>query len=250
MKKQKVQLGIHLIILIVFIALVAFISIKYGPGIIKIIRNPDRFRDFLASYKSISILVFIFFQILQVVIAAIPGEFTQLAGGYVYGTLFGTIYSTVGILLGAIIAFYASRLIGFRLVKDLVPEKNLEKFNFLINNPKSEITMFILFLIPGTPKDILVYLAGLTPIKPSYFFVIFIVARFPFILVSSFVGAHIKEQNYLPVAIISGIVGTLFVLGLIYKDRVINIVHKLGPLYKDKLTRVWLKLFSGKKGSS
>ncbi len=249
MKKQKAQLGIHLLLLVLFIALVAFFSVKYGPGILNIIRKPDRFRDFLASYQSVSILVFIFFQVLQVVVSAIPGEFVQIAGGYVYGTLFGTIYSTTGILIGAVIAFYIARLIGFRLVKDLVPDNKLERFNFLINNPKSEITMFILFLIPGVPKDILIYLAGLTPIKPVPFFIIFIIARFPFILVASFVGAHIQARNYLPVAIVSGIVGALFVLGLIYKNKVIQIVHKLGPLYKDKIIFIWYKLFSDKKNS-
>jgi uncharacterized membrane protein YdjX (TVP38/TMEM64 family) len=233
MKKQKAQLGFHLLLLIVFVALAVFFTVKYGPGIIKIIRKPDHFRDFLASYKSISILVFMFFQVLQVVISPIPGEFVQIAGGYVYGTFLGTVYSTTGILIGAIIAFYIARLVGFRLVKDLVSEQSIEKLNFLVNNPKSEITMFILFLIPGIPKDILVYLAGLTPIKPLNFFIIFIIARFPIILASSFVGSNIQERDYLPVAIVAGITGALFVLGLIYKDKVIHILHKFLPSQKD-----------------
>jgi uncharacterized membrane protein YdjX (TVP38/TMEM64 family) len=126
-----------------------------------------------------------------------------------------------------VVAFYISRLLGFRLVKDLISEQSFEKLNFLVNNPKSEITMFIIFLIPGIPKDVLVYLAGMTPIKPLNFFIIFTIARFPSILTTSFIGANIQERHYLPVAIAVGIAGALFVLGLIYKDKVILMLHKL-----------------------
>ncbi len=232
-KQNKLVLGLNIFLLIVFVAVIAYISIKYTPSIQKIISKPDRFRDFLASYKSISILVFIFMQVLQVVVAVIPGEFVQLAGGYVYGTFFGTVYSLIGILLGTVIAFYVSRLLGLRTIKAFISQKNFDKFSFLINNPKSEIFMFLLFLIPFTPKDTLVYLSGLTPIKPQNFFLIFTIARFPTLLLSSFIGAHIQERNYKPVIIVSVIVSILLVICFIYKDKVMQLLHKLLPPKKN-----------------
>jgi uncharacterized membrane protein YdjX (TVP38/TMEM64 family) len=225
MEKKKLILWLNLFLLSLFILLITFLTVKYAPGITKLISKPDRFRLLLTSYGPISVLVFIFFQILQVVIAAIPGELVQLAGGYVYGTLLGTIYSTVGILLGSIIAFYISRLLGLPLVKILVPQREFEKFNFLINNPKSEITMFILFLIPGIPKDILVYMAGFTPIKPLKFFVIFAIARFPSLLATSYIGSNIQERDYLPVIIVSVIACVLSVIGILKRDFVIHQLH-------------------------
>lgn len=129
-KPVKATLWLNLLLLVLFIALMTFLTIKFAPHITHLFQKPDRFRDLLASYGPISIPVFIFFQIMQVVIAAIPGELPQLAGGYVYGTFFGTIYSTIGISLGSIIAFYISRLLGFNLVKSFVSQKNWRSLLF------------------------------------------------------------------------------------------------------------------------
>jgi uncharacterized membrane protein YdjX (TVP38/TMEM64 family) len=117
------------------------------------------------------------------------------------------------------------KLFGFPLVKILVPEKDLNKLSALINSPKLETTIFLLFLIPGIPKDILVYVAGLTPIKPVLFFIIITIARFPAMLGSSFVGAKIESSQYLIAIIVSVIASVLFVLGYIYKQRIIGFVH-------------------------
>jgi uncharacterized membrane protein YdjX (TVP38/TMEM64 family) len=231
-KPTKGIIWLNLLLLTLFFVVMTYLTIKFAPQVTHLIKKPDRFRDLLASYGPISILVFIFFQIMQVVIAAIPGELVQLAGGYVYGTVFGTIYSTIGILLGSVIAFYISRILGFTLVKNFVSQKDLEKFTFLINSPKSEITMFLLFLIPGIPKDTLVYIAGFTPIKPRLFFVICTIARFPGILASSFIGANIQERDYLPVIVVSAIACVVFIIGLLKKEAIIS---KLSHLLHPKL---------------
>jgi len=165
------------------------------------------------------------FQVIQVVIAVIPGEPVQLAGGYIFGTVLGTIYSTIGITVGNIIVFFAVKLFGYPLVKKLVPEKEFEKFNILINSPKLEATIFLLFLIPGIPKDILVYIAGLTPIHPLIFFLIITVARMPAMIGSSYVGAKIETSEYQIAIIVSVIASVLFILGVIYKDKIITLLH-------------------------
>ena len=236
-KPAKAILWLNSLLLILFIALMIYLTVKFAPYVTHLFKKPDEFRNLLASYGPINILVFIFFQIIQVVIAAIPGELVQLAGGYVYGTFFGTIYSTLGILLGSVIAFYISRILGFTMVKNFVAQRDLRKFTFLINSPKSEIMMFLLFLIPGIPKDALVYIAGFTPIKPKQFFIIFTIARFPGILATSFVGAHIQQRDYLPVIIVSTIACILFVIGILKKDAIVNklshLLHPKSPPPKD-----------------
>ena len=78
--------------------------------------------------------------------------------------------------------FYAARLLGYPLVRLLVPPTQLEKFSFMLSSSKSEAAMFILFLIPGIPKDILTYIAGITPVKPLRFFVIITIGRLPALL--------------------------------------------------------------------
>lgn len=227
MEKRKILVALNILLILLFLGLVTYLTIIYTPDITKLISKPDQFRELLASYHSISILVYIFFQILQVVIAVIPGEVVQLAGGYVYGTLLGTIYSMAGILLGAVMAFYISRLLGYSLIKNIMPDERLDKMRALINSPKSEVTIFLLFLIPGIPKDILVYIAGITPIKPTTFFTIFAIARFPGILGASYIGANIQERDYLPVIIVSTIACILFVIGFLKKEVIINKLHQL-----------------------
>jgi uncharacterized membrane protein YdjX (TVP38/TMEM64 family) len=231
MKKPKnFVIGLNLLLLILFILLLIYLSIKFAPYVAALIKKPDRFRDLLVAYGPISIPVFISLQIMQVVIAAIPGELVHISGGYVYGTTFGAIYSAAGIFLGALIAFYISRLLGFTLVKKFVSPDTLEKFTFLINSPKSELTMFLLFIIPGIPKDVLVYIAGLTPINPKQFFLIYLIARLPGILVSSYIGANIREKDYLPVIVIAVVAGILLIIGLIKKDVIINKLSRLPHL--------------------
>lgn len=216
---------------VLFIAALIFLTVKYGPSFTKLVKNPREFRELLVSYGPAGIFVFIFFQMSQVVIAAIPGEFVQIAGGYIYGTFFGTVYSLVGIVCGAAIAFFIARLLGLNLVKHLAPQKGFEKFNFIVNQPKVEVTLFLLFLIPGIPKDTLVYLAGLTPIKPLPFFLIFTIARFPGILAASYIGMHVQEQNYTRVIVVVTIACILFLVGLLKKDVIIHKLH--GILKRD-----------------
>jgi uncharacterized membrane protein YdjX (TVP38/TMEM64 family) len=155
-----------------------------------------------------------------VIIAPIPGELTQFAGGYVYGTLPGALLSVIGILLGSMVVFGLGRWFGLPLLKVLIPEKAFEKFGFLLNHSRTELLILVLFLIPGSPKDILTYIAGLTPVKPTHFFVSAMVARFPGILMSSYIGAHVEAKSYGPVIVASAIALGLFVAGVLMQDRI------------------------------
>jgi uncharacterized membrane protein YdjX (TVP38/TMEM64 family) len=183
--------------------------------------RPEQSRQFIASYGAAGPLIYIAIQMVQIVIFIIPGEVVQVAGGYIFGTPLGTLYSVIGSVLGTLIAFMAARLLGFALIELFIPDKTLDKFEFLINSPKSEVALFALFLAPGIPKDALTYIAGLTPIKPLRFLVISMLARFPGLLGSAYVGSHLAKKNYVPVIIVGAISVVLFVAGLAFKDRFI-----------------------------
>ena len=226
MGKIKSNIAFNVVIVALFVGVLVYLTIRFGPDLTRFVSNPHQFREYLLSFGPWSAVVFMLFQVIQVVIAVIPGEPVQLAGGYIFGTAMGTIYSTIGITVGYIIVFTAVKLFGYPLVKKLVPEKEFEKFNILINSPKLETTIFLLFLIPGIPKDILVYIAGLTPINPLIFFLIITVARTPAMIGSSYIGAKIETSEYLIAIIVSTIASILFVLGFIYKDKIIDLLHK------------------------
>ena len=227
MEKQNRFILFNAVILAIFVIILIYISVKYAPEIKQLINDPEQFRLFLLSYGDKSILVFILFHIIQVVIAVIPGDPVQIAGGYIYGTLWGTIYSTLGTLLGSIIALYIVHLLGFSIIRLLVSPKYVQKFDFLIKNKRTEIIMFILYLIPAFPKDFLTYIAGLTSIKPVRFFFITTIARFPEIHITSYIGAHLEQNSYTEVIIASVIVLLVFVISFFLRNKIMIVIrHK------------------------
>jgi len=226
-ESKKWKVAFYIFLIAAFVSVTTYAGIKLGPRVTELARKPEEFREWLNSFGWKGVLIFIGVQVLQVVIAAIPREVTQLAGGYLYGTFFGTIYSLAGIVLGSVIVFYAARLLGYPLVKLLVSPRQLEKFSFMLNNKKSETAMFILFLIPGIPKDILTYIAGITPVKPLRFFAIITIGRLPALVGSAFIGHNTQLGNYGVAIAVSVAACILFFAGVLFRDRIINWVHKL-----------------------
>jgi uncharacterized membrane protein YdjX (TVP38/TMEM64 family) len=210
-------------ILLVVLGIVAItLTIKYLPYIIEITTSLDKFRDYIVSTGRLGAFLFIFFQILQTVIAPIPGEVIQVTGGYIYGVPLGLIYTTLGLMIGGIIAFYFTRLIGASFIEKLIKKKKSNWLLDIMNSKKFSVILFVFFIIPGFPKDFLIYVAGLTPIKPLRFFGILFVSRFPWLLASVGIGSNIHYGNYVSTIIISLIALTSFVLGIIYKDKLIS----------------------------
>ncbi|MFA6308199.1 MAG: VTT domain-containing protein [Clostridia bacterium] len=226
MNKKKKSIIINIIILSVIFAAILFVSLKYLPQISKLVSEPKKFRDYLLTFGNNSVFVFIGIQALQVIIAAIPGEFVQIAGGYVYGTFLGTIYSFVGIFIGTVIVFGMIRLFGYSLIKVFISKKSIKKYDFILNSPKSEFVMLFLFLLPAIPKDIVTYLAGLTPIKPLKFFAIAMLGRLPTLVASTYIGSNVMAGNYIRVIVFASIGVIIFVAGVIFRDKIINIFVK------------------------
>jgi uncharacterized membrane protein YdjX (TVP38/TMEM64 family) len=207
------------------IALVS-ITIHYTPFFAKYLKDPVRLGEYIKSFGSKGVIVFIGFQIAQVVIAALPGEITQLAGGFLYGTFAGTALSYLGITIGMMIAFFFVRLFGMPAVKICLSEQQMEKFKFVVARPNAELLIVILFLIPGIPKDVLTYLAGLTPLNPFRFLLLASIARIPGIFLSSYIGAHLGKQRYVEAIVASVLAAIFFVVGLLFKEKITKHIKK------------------------
>lgn len=231
-KRKKLMLIIKACVLIVFAAGLTAVAVKYSSYIINLVSDPVMLKMMLSSYGGVSIAIYIGIAVIQVIIAALPGELVEVAGGYIYGVIPGSFYSIVGITIGAVIVFYVSRVFGHPFIKLFVPKKVFEKFEFLLNNPKAEVAMFILFLLPGIPKDILTYIAGLTPVRPVAFFLLSTLGRLPSLFVTCFIGAYIQQGNYTAVTVISVITCILVAAGFLMKDRVMKLLNEV--LYKKE----------------
>jgi uncharacterized membrane protein YdjX (TVP38/TMEM64 family) len=226
-KHPRAHLVVHVLVLAVFLGGVIYVSIKFGPAITRLMSRPERFRTYIDGLGAAGPLYYILIQTAHVIIVVIPGEIVQIAAGYAFGTFLGTLYSLVGIIVGTVIVFFATRLAGYTVVRAFISPRTLKRFDFLINSPKSEIAMFVLFLIPGVPKDALIYISGLTPVKHWKFLLICVAARFPGLWGSAYIGAHLQKKDYLPVWILSGVALVLFAAGILAKDAIINRLHRI-----------------------
>jgi uncharacterized membrane protein YdjX (TVP38/TMEM64 family) len=226
-RKHKARIAAQAVALAGFAAAVVFLTIKYGPVITRLFAEPERTRQYLLSYGLAAPLIYILIHMVQVIIAFIPGELIQFAGGYVFGTALGSLYSLIGVGLGTVVAFLIVRAAGLSLVKAVVPAKEFERFEFLINGRKSEVMIFVLFLIPGIPKDFLTYIAGLTPIKALKFLLLSTLARFPGLLGSAYIGANLQKRHYSKAIVVLAAAVVLFVVGVIFRDRIIKLVGRL-----------------------
>jgi uncharacterized membrane protein YdjX (TVP38/TMEM64 family) len=231
---KKYQMHMRVIGIVVFITLIAYASIRYTPQILTMFEQREELKASIASKGAAGVLIFISFQILQIVVAAIPGEVVQIAGGYLYGTFLGTVYLVIGVVIGSVIVFYASRLLGYEFVKSFVPKDKLDKYFFKDSGHKFLIFTFILFLIPGLPKDVLTYIAGLTPVKPSRFFVVAVIGRLPALIASAYIGNVFEHKNYTAVIIVSVVAVVLFLLGMIFKDRIVSRLHAVIDAHRNE----------------
>ncbi len=217
---------IDIVPLVAFIAVIVFLTIKYAPYITELARKPDEFRDVILSYGYFGVIVFISIQVFQVIVAAIPGELIQIAGGFVYGAWLGTLYLSIGVVIGTLAAFYAARLFGYSLIKKIVAEDKLARFKDMMESKKADLVISVLFLLPGLPKDFLVYVGGLTPVKPMKFIIITTIARLPALFFSAYIGENIQEQDYVRALIISIIAVVLFLLGVINRERIFKRINR------------------------
>ena len=232
-EKSNKSVWINWVLLILFIGVMLYISIKYGRSFIGMAKNPDKLRDKILSYGHWSILALMVAQVVQVVIAFIPGEAVQMMGGYIFGSVLGTVYSLIGITAGAVIVFFIVRITGYPLVRAFVSKRDMKRFSFLMENKRGQLAMFMLFLIPGIPKDVLVYIAGLTPIKPAEFFTIFIIARLPALAASCWFGSSLYENDYVKAGIITAVTVILLVIGIIKRNKIIEYFNKIEKKASD-----------------
>ncbi len=207
--------------LALFLSLLIYFAINQGSKISELAMDPVAFKAYLNSFGSLSVLVFIGLQVCQVLVAPIPGEVIQLAGGFVFGTFKGAFYSVLGISLGGLATFYVARFLGTPVLKMFISDKTFQKYELMINSTRAEVIIFILFLIPGSPKDVLTYMAGITPVKPGRFIISTTVARFPGILMSAYIGANLQSKNMTVVIIATAVAVILFLLGVLYRDRLV-----------------------------
>lgn len=199
-----------------------FVGYKYFHDYFYILKDPDEVRNIINSYGQYSILVFILLQMLQVVVFFIPGEIVQVAGGYIFGTVSGSIISLIGICLGSIIIFMICNIYGKPFVERIISKRHLTFFKRILKLGSVNYIVFLLYLIPGIPKDALAYICGISDISLKNFIIYSTLGRFPGIFLSAYFGAKIGTDNKLILIGITVVATVLFILGVIKGEKIIK----------------------------
>jgi len=180
----------------VFLLVLVLVSVLVGGPLVKTLGDPASFRAWVDAHGAWGRVLFVLIVILQVVVAFIPGEPFEIAAGYAFGAVWGTLLVWVGLTLGSILVFLFVRKIGVKAVEVFFPREKIDSMKYLNNEKALNATAFVLFLIPGTPKDFLTYIAGLTKIKLLPWIILTSIARLPSILTSTIGGNAIGTENY------------------------------------------------------
>lgn len=201
---------------VIFLLFCGFTGWFVGIPMVRLVDQPEEFRIWVEQFGIWGKLVFIAMFTIQILVALIPGEPLELAAGYAFGAVEGSILSMAGILLGSWLVFCLVRRFGVKMLEIFFSKKDIRQIGFLRNPKKTEIIAFLLMLIPGTPKDLLSYFAGLTTLSARQWLTIVALARIPSLVTSTVAGAAAGEKNYLFAAVMFAVTVLLSGAGLLY----------------------------------
>lgn len=193
--------------------------------------SPERQKIFEAWAASQGIkgwFIMLGIQVLQIIIAFIPGEPVEIMAGVLYGGYGGMFLCLLGCIIASTIIFILTQKLGKPMVERILRKSILHKFRFLQDTKKLDVVIFLLFFIPGTPKDILTYIAGTTPIKPFRFLILSNFARVPAIIASTFIGFSIREGSWREMIFLFILNGGIGLLGIIYREKWICLMKHMG----------------------
>lgn len=193
--------------------------IVFGKKLLLLVTEPQVFRAKLDTYGAWGGVVFVCIRTAQTVFKFIPAEPLEVASGYVFGMFGGLMWCMLGTQLGSAVILLLSARYGERFVSVFVEPESVSKFGFLQENPRTKVLLFLIYLIPGAPKDLLTYFVPLTGMHLPTFLALTTVARIPSILTSTMCGAYFGEKNYLAAAVVYAVTLLLSGVGiLVYRS--------------------------------
>lgn len=214
-KRQKI---IIIAVMALLFAAFAAVGITVGIPLVRSASEPEHFREWIGSLGFLGDAAYIVLVVLQVVVALIPGEPIELLGGYAFGIVRGTVLYLIGAFIGSVIVFLFVRKFGRIAAETFFSKEKIDSLKILQTSPKRTLIFSVIFTVPGTPKDLLAYFAGLTDMKLSTWLLIAAFGRIPSAITSTISGSALGDGKYTAVAITVGVTLLLSLAGLlIYK---------------------------------
>lgn len=201
MKNQKKIKIIKITLTAVILIVLAIFFLRIAPFMkdLSTTEGQIAFRNKINSMGFLGLLLLFSLQVLQILLVVLPGEPFEVLAGMCYGTWGGWLFITLSVLITTIIIFFSVRKLGKKYLYNFFKKEKVEKImnsKLLKNETNLEMVLCLIFLLPGTPKDLFVYIGGLLPVKPLRFILIATLVRFPSVITSTMVGANITKGNW------------------------------------------------------
>ena len=190
-KRWIVGLGLGL-----FLVLFVLVAWYAGRPLVAFASEPERFQQWVDSQGLLAPVLFMGMVILQVVVAVIPGEPLEIAAGYAFGALEGTVLCVLGTLIGGVLVFLLVRRFGAQAVEFFFDLEKFRSLRFFQDRRRLTFWVFLVFFLPGTPKDVLCYFVGLTDMRLRTWILVSAVARIPSIITSTVGGSALGMGEY------------------------------------------------------
>ena len=188
---------------------------------------------FLAQYRHQSILIYLGLQILQIIICIIPGQALQFAAGYLFHFWLGFLLTMAGAFVGTVLTYYIAKVLGHDAMHMIFGEEKINNMLGRINSKRGVAIVSLIYLIPGVPKDLCTYAAGLSEMKIKPFLLLSMIGRAPGMIGSLLVGQQVQVGGYTSAAIIGGIAVVLCALGIIFRRQITDFTDRIyGKLQK------------------
>ena len=183
--------------------------------------------EFIMQYKGYAAAVLIGIQILQVIICVIPGQPIQLAASYLFGVLKGYLISIIGAVIGAFIAFYIARILGKDALETIFEKEKVNDYHRKLNSGKGLTAVLLIYMIPGVPKDLVAYVAGVSDMRIRPFLIVSTIGRSPGMLGSLLTGYFLSSRNYATIGILAAVTAVILIICFVKRKQLVAMLDDL-----------------------
>ncbi|HVI39361.1 MAG TPA: VTT domain-containing protein [Anaerovoracaceae bacterium] len=224
-RKKRIRTIVSLLKLLILFGIVIGVPVYVYftcPELVDRFKSLDEINKLLKQYKTASIFIYIGLQVFQIIVSILPGQALQFAAGYAYSFWFGFLYSIIGVALGTVITFYLARLLGKEALHVIFGEEKFTRFIHTLNSKRSFTVLFVIFLIPGIPKDLFTYAAGVSEIRMIPFLLLSLIGRTPAMMGSIMMGSMFHNGSYFGLIILGAAAVILCIAGILRRDKLIK----------------------------
>lgn len=208
--------------LVLFAAVITLLTVFFTRVLAPYLGSAEELHNFLEEFGWKGYFILFGLQCLQIIVAFIPGEIIELGAGYAYGAIQGALICMVGVAVSSSVIFLLTKKIGTPMVETFISREKIDQLKFINSETKLKRTIFLLFFIPGTPKDVLTYFVGLTKIRLSEFLSISLIARIPSVISSTICGQYLGKEDYRTAIIVYAITGAVSFAGYFLYNKLLK----------------------------